>query len=186
MKDQSKEEYAIVLDFLPNGYPFDKRPSHMKTPIAQAIGKEHLIILEIVPKKGSFLQPNEEVYMGEGKRDKVHHIIGRIPSSKLTETAKSSLSFVIEDLVKKNEKKFVDFFNNAQPINARRHQIELIPGIGKKHMWEIIKEREEKPFESFEDIKARVNLLPDPEKVVARRIILELKGEDKYRIFVEG
>ena len=95
MKDQSKEEYAIVLDFLPNGYPFDKRPSHMKTPIAQAIGKEHLILLEIVPKKGSFLQPNEEVYMGEGKREKVHHIIGRILSSKLTETAKSSLSFVI-------------------------------------------------------------------------------------------
>lgn len=185
MKDQSKEEYAIVLDFLPNGYPFDKRPSHMKTPIAQAIGKEHLIILEIVPKKGSFLQPNEEVYMGEGKRDKVHHIIGRIPSSKLTETAKSSLSLVIEDLVKKNEKKFVDFFNNAQPINARRHQIELIPGIGKKHMWEIIKEREEKPFESFEDIKNRIKLMPDPEKAIVKRLLLELEGTEKYNLFIK-
>jgi len=184
MKD-NKEEYAIVLDFLPNGYPFDKRPSHMKTPIAQAIGKEHLIILEIVPKKGSFLQPNEEVYMGEGKRDKVHHIIGRIPSSKLTETAKSSLSFVIEDLVKKNEKKFVDFFNNAQPINARRHQIELIPGIGKKHMWEIIKEREEKPFESFEDIKNRIKLMPDPEKAIVKRLLLELEGTEKYNLFIK-
>ena len=184
MKD-NKEEYAIVLDFLPNGYPFDKRPSHMKTPIAQAIGKEHLIILEIVPKKGSFLQPNEEVYMGEGKRDKVHHIIGRIPSSKLTETAKSSLSFVIEDLVKKNEKKFVDFFNNAQPINASRHQIELIPGIGKKHMWEIIKEREEKPFESFEDIKNRIKLMPDPEKAIVKRLLLELEGTEKYNLFIK-
>lgn len=185
MKDQSKEEYAIVLDFLPNGYPFDKRPSHMKTPIAQAIGKEHLILLEIVPKKGSFLQPNEEVYMGEGKREKVHHIIGRISSSKLTETAKSSLSFVIEDLVKKNERKFVDFFNNAQPINARRHQIELIPGIGKKHMWEIIKEREEKPFESFEDIKNRIKLMPDPEKAIVKRLLLELEGTEKYNLFIK-
>jgi len=185
MKDQSKEEYAIVLDFLPNGYPFDKRPSHMKTPIAQAIGKEHLILLEIVPKKGSFLQPNEEVYMGEGKREKVHHIIGRILSSKLTETAKSSLSFVIEDLVKKNEKKFVDFFNNAQPINARRHQIELIPGIGKKHMWEIIKAREEKPFESFEDIKNRIKLMPDPEKAIVKRLLLELEGTEKHNLFIK-
>jgi len=185
MKDQSKEEYAIVLDFLPNGYPFDKRPSHMKTPIAQAIGKDHLILLEIVPKKGSFLQPNEEVYMGEGKREKVHHIIGRILSSKLTETAKSSLSFVIEDLVKKNEKKFVDFFNNAQPINARRHQIELIPGIGKKHMWEIIKAREEKPFESFEDIKNRIKLMPDPEKEIVKRLLLELEGTEKHNLFIK-
>jgi len=185
MKDQSKEEYAIVLDFLPNGYPFDKRPSHMKTPIAQAIGKDHLILLEIVPKKGSFLQPNEEVYMGEGKREKVHHIIGRILSSKLTETAKSSLSFVIEDLVKKNEKKFVDFFNNAQPINARRHQIELIPGIGKKHMWEIIKAREEKPFESFEDIKNRIKLMPDPEKAIVKRLLLELEGTEKHNLFIK-
>ena len=185
MKDQSKEEYAIVLDFLPNGYPFDKRPSHMKTPIAQAIGKEHLILLEIVPKKGSFLQPNEDVYMGEGQREKVHHLIGRILSSKLTETAKSSLSFVIEDLVKKNEKKFVDFFNNAQPINARRHQIELIPGIGKKHMWEIIKAREEKPFESFEDIKNRIKLMPDPEKAIVKRLLLELEGTEKHNLFIK-
>ena len=42
-----KEDYAIVLDFLPNGYPSDTRPMHMKTPIAQAIGKEHLEVESI-------------------------------------------------------------------------------------------------------------------------------------------
>ena len=73
---QLKEEYAIVLDFLPNGYPFDTRPMHKKTPVAQAIGKLHFILLELVPKKGQFLQPFQEVYMGEGKRDQIHHIVG--------------------------------------------------------------------------------------------------------------
>lgn len=185
MKEIIKEENVIILDFLPNGYPFDTRPLHMKTPIAQAIGKEHLILLELVPKKGVYLQPHQEVYIGSGKREEIHHIIGRIPPSKLTETAKSELNYVIEELVKRNEKQFVDFFNNAVPINMRRHQLELLPGIGKKHMWEIIEKRGEKKFESFEDIKNRVKLMPNPKKTVIRRIMLELEGEEKINLFIK-
>ena len=49
--ERTKEENAIVLDFLPNGYPLDERPMYMKTPVAQAIGREHFILLELVPKK---------------------------------------------------------------------------------------------------------------------------------------
>ena len=138
----TKEEHAIVLDFLPNGYPFDKRPVHIKTAIAQAIGKQSLVLLELVPKKDCFLQPHEEVYIGEGKRDKIHHIAGRISPSKLTGTAKSELNFIIEEIVNRDEKKFVDFFNNAGPINTRMHQLELLPGIGKRHMLSIIEARE--------------------------------------------
>ena len=55
-----------------------------------------------------------------------------------------------------NEKEFVDFFNKAEAINKRIHQIELLPGLGKKHTMEIIKQRKEKEFESFQDIKERV------------------------------
>ena len=181
---QLKEEWAIVLDFLPNGYPFDTRPMHKKTPIAQAIGKTYFILLELVPKKGQFLQPYQEVYMGEGKRDQIHHIIGKIPMDRLTHTAQSELEFVVKDLVKKNESRFIEFFNKAGPINTRRHQIELIPGIGKKHMWEIIEKRMEKPFESFLDIKSRVRLMPDPEQAIVKRILIELKGEDKHTLFI--
>ncbi len=180
-----KEEIVIVLDFLPNGYPFDDRPSHMKTTIAQAIGRDHFVLLELVPKKGIHLQPYEEVYVGEGKRDKIHHIIGRLPATKLTETAKSELSYVVKDLVKKNEKRFVDFFNKAGPLSTRMHQLELLPGLGKKHMWEILEQRDEKPFESFDDLKKRVRLMPDPEKVVIKRIMAEIEGKEKHMIFVD-
>ena len=183
--ENAKEENAIVLDFLPNGYPFDDRPMYMKTPIAQALGKEHFALLELVPKKGVHLQPFEEVYIGEGKRDKVHHIVGKLAMPKLTRTAKSELQFAIKDIVNKNEKKFVGFFNSAMPLSTRMHQIELLPGVGKKHMWEIINAREEKPFESFEDIRKRVKLIPDPEKLVVKRILEELEGTEKHRIFVD-
>ena len=89
--DRGKEELGVVLDFLPNGYPFDNRPSHIKTPIVQVIGKNRFTLLELVPKKGIQLQPHEEVYFGEGKRDKILHIVGRLPFDKLTRTAKAEL-----------------------------------------------------------------------------------------------
>jgi putative nucleotide binding protein len=185
MIKMQKEEIAIVLDFLPNGYPFDDRPMFRKTAIAQAIGKEYFSLLELVPKKEVNLQPNEEVYIGEGKRDKIHHIMGKIPFEKLTQTAKQELEFIIRDIVEKNEKKFIEFFNKAQPLSTRMHQLELLPGLGKKHMWEIIEVRKEKPFESFADIKSRVKLMPDPEKVIVKRIMNEIMGIEKHRVFVE-
>ncbi len=180
-----KEEYAIVLDFLPHGYPFDKTPSHKKTAIVQALGKNRFVLLELVPKKDVFLRPYQEVYIGEGKREEIHHIIGKLPLDRMTATAKSELEFVVKDLVNKNEKEFVEFFNKAQPLTTRMHQLELLPGLGKKHMWEIIEERQNKLFESFEDIKKRVKLMPDPEKIIVKRILDEVLGVEERKVFAE-
>lgn len=182
--EAEREEFAVVLDFLQHGYPFDSRPSHRKSPIAQAIGKKFFFLLEVIPKKGINLQPGQEVYIGQGKRDDVHHITGRIPLDKLTQTARGELDALLKSLVENNEQRFVAFFNKAGPINTRRHQLELLPGVGKKHMWEILERRDEKPFESFKDIRDRVKLMPDPEKAIIKRIMMELSGEDKYRLFV--
>jgi len=179
-----KEEYAIVLDFLPHGYAFDNTPSYKKTAIVQAIGKDYLTLLEAVPKKESSVELREEVYIGEGKRDKIHHVNGKLEPSKLTATAKAELDHAIKQLVKKNEQKYVDFFNKAQPLTTRMHVLELLPGLGKKHMWEIVEERRVEPFKDFEDLKKRVKLLPDPQKIVIKRIVSELEGKEKYNLFV--
>jgi putative nucleotide binding protein len=185
MRQREKEEQAVILDFLPNGYPFDKRPLHQKSPVAQAIGREQFTLLELVPKKGKFLQPHEEVYIGDQEREKVHHIMGKIPLSKLTQTAQMELEIVVKDLILKNESKFIEFFNKAGPINTRIHQLELLPGVGKRHTKEIVEAREDKEFESFEDIKNRVKLLPKPEQIIVRRIYSEFNNEDKHRLFVQ-
>ncbi len=182
---RGREEYAVVLDFLQHGYPFDPRPSHRKTPIAQALGKEHFTLLELIPKPGVFLQPLEEVYIGSDKRDKVHHIAGKLAVDRLTTTASAELKHVIEDLIMKQEAAFVEFFNKAAPMTTRMHTLELLPGLGKKHMWEIVEQREVKPFESFDDIKKRVKLMPDPKTIIMRRIIQELEGKEKHRLFVD-
>jgi len=181
-----KEETAIVLDFLPNGYPFDARPLYKKTPIVQAVGKNHFVLLELVPKKECTVMTNEEIYIGEGKRDKIHHIIGRLPFEKLTTTARQELEYVIKELVEKTPQRYIEFFNKAAPLTTRMHQLELLPGLGKKHMWEIIEARDIKPFENFVDIRQRVKLIPDPEKIVIKRILKEMEGQEKHKIFVES
>ena len=92
------------------------------------------------------------------------------------------LENAVEHIVLKREKWFVNFFNTAQPITPRMHMLELIPGIGKKYMWNILDEREKKPFESFEDLQRRINI-PNPAKLITKRVIEELSEESKYRLF---
>ncbi|MFT4249853.1 MAG: DUF655 domain-containing protein [Candidatus Woesearchaeota archaeon] len=180
-----RDEYAIVLDFLAEGRANDKRPSHRKTSLAQVVGKKRFTLLEIQPKEGTFLNLGDEVYIGEGKREQVQRIEGRITTDELTNTAQGELSYVVETLVTENEKDFIDFFNKARPLSTRMHSLELLPGLGKKHMWEVLEAREEQLFTSFEDIKERVKLLPDPKKLVIRRIMNELSGNEKHKLFIQ-
>ena len=152
-------------------------------PVVQAIGKVNFTLLELAPRKGVGIEIGQDLYIGEGKRDKVYYILGRLKRARLTETAKNQLHEFIAKRVKEDEEKIVKFFNEAPAINKRLHQIELLPGMGKKHMGEILKQREEKPFESFKEMKERIPNLPDPEKAVEKRIFQELTEMEKYNLF---
>ncbi len=183
------EEYAIILDYLPLGYVKEGIPTYKRKPVAQAIGKEEFTLLELIPKEDVNLDIHQKVYIGSGKRDEIARVNRRLKHDDLTSTAKVELNYVIEEIIKAKEDKFVEFFNEAGPISTRLHQLELLPGIGKKHMWDIIKARKEKPFESFDDIKKRVTMLSNPLKLISKRILLELeatgdkKGKRKYVLF---
>ncbi len=175
----SKEDYVIVLEYLPNGYPLERK----MMPIIQSIGKENFTLLELVPRRGVTIEIGEEIYIGEGRREKVYYILGRLKRERLTESAKNQMQEVIAKRTKEKEKEIIKFFNESPAINKRLHQIELLPGLGKKHMQEILKQREEKPFESFKDMKERIPNLPDPEKAVEKRIFQELTSMEKYNLF---
>jgi putative nucleotide binding protein len=181
---RAKEEHAIVLDFLKNGYPEDSRSLHQKEAIVQALGKDHFTLFELVPKPDLEFKSQDEVYVGEGERDQISWIKGILPFDKLTQTAKSELKFVIEEIVTKNEEKFVNFFNYSGPISLRAHTLELLPGIGKRHAKELLEEREVRPFVSFEDVKARVSSVSNPRKLIISRILDELEEKDRFKLFV--
>ena len=175
-----KEEFAIILDYLPYGYPMEQRG----LPVAQAIGVKTLSLLELIPRRGVLLEQKEKVYIGPEKRDKIYFIRGRLLREKLTETAKIQLRDFVDGVVEERQKEFIEFFNKAQPINTRLHQLELLPGFGRKHTDEILKFREEKAFESFEDIKNRIKSIPDPRKVIEKRIMEELTIRQRFNLFV--
>ena len=183
------EEHAIVLDYLPQGRHEGDKPVYKREPIAYAMGEEFLTLIELVPRKGVTLESHERVYIGKDERDKIEYIKKRAEYDDLTSAAKSELPYAVDEIVTKNEAKFVEFFNESQAISTRLHRLELLPGIGKKLMWELIGERKD-PFKSFDDISKRIKSLPDPKKLIVKRILLEMEGGErklgkgKYKLFV--
>lgn len=179
------EDHAYVLDFLPYGHLSVEKQLFKSEPLAQVIGESFFVLLEVVVRPGINLSPRELVYIGKGVRDKVLRIKRKLTYNDLTIVSKDELPNVLEIIVTKHEKRFVAFFNNAGALTTRLHALQLLPGIGKKHLWIILEERRSKLFESFEDIRLRTKI-SDPKKLIIRRIISELMGEDKYRLFVKG
>ena len=187
-----KEEHAVVLDYLSRGYVKSDMSKFGGKAIAQAIGTEQFTLLELAPKNGVDLEIQDTVYIGKGKRDKIYRVLGRLPYENLTATSRIELEYAIRDIVEADEDKYVEFFNTAGALSTRLHKLELIPGIGKKYMWEIIEAREQKPFESFEDISQRLPTLADPAGMIVKRVMLELdttapkKGKNKYKLFTQS
>ncbi len=178
----AKDEFLIVLDFLQTGKAGDRRSE----PVVQGIGEKYFSLLEVVLKEGVNTKSKERLYIGEGKREQVKYIRSKISFSELTSYAKDVLDEVVNELVTKDEKRFADFFNKSNALTTRMHSLELLPGIGKKHLWQILAERKKKPFESFSELHTRIPMLTDPKRMIIRRIMDELQEKDRHQLFVSG
>ncbi|AGB04198.1 putative RNA-binding protein [Aciduliprofundum sp. MAR08-339] len=179
------EDYAYILDYLPQGRPEEK--SFKRTPLAIAVGESEFKLFELIPKPNVSIIIGERVYIGKDmtKREKIEHVKRRIAYTELTHAAESELPYVLEEIVKNREQDFIKFFNEAHPITTRLHMLELLPGLGKKTMWAILEERKKGPFKDFEDLRNRVKLTHHPVKLIVNRIIYELQHRhEKYKIFV--
>lgn len=174
-----KDEYILVLDFLEHGHSDGKDDR-----VAQGIGKDNYTLLEVVMREGKRPKGGEELYIGEGDRDKVQFIKRRIEYDDLTGNAQKELKYVLQELISQKREEFIEFFNEATPVTPRRHAFELLPGIGTKHMQTLLDEREKEEFEDFDDIEERVPSIPNPLKAINERILKELKGETKNKLFV--
>jgi putative nucleotide binding protein len=175
------EEYAYILDFTVRGKSNTVRGR--EGIIIQAIGEERLTLLELLGVQNMSFEVGERVYIGREGRDKVMSVLGRLDYADISQSAKNELPNIVEIIVVATEKRFIDYMNISQPITPRIHALELIPGIGKTYMMTIIKERDKKRFESFEDIQNRVGLR-DPAKLISKRIIDEIAGEARMNLFV--
>jgi putative nucleotide binding protein len=179
-----QREQAIVLDFLPHGRTEDDRPQYQKQPLAYALGVDDFSLYELVVDGEADITIGDRVDVYDSDlADRVNEIdYDDLPSG-----AQSELDYAVEDLVYEEEERFVDFYNDAQPITLRLHQLNLLPGIGKKLRNTILDERERQPFASFDDLESRVGGLHSPRETLVERILEELQEDDlKYRTFVRG
>ena len=178
------EDYVYVLDFLEKGRG-DVSP-HKRYPVVYGLGENQFTILELIPREKVAFTIGERIYVGKDniKRTKIKKIKGRIKYESLTSTAHGEMPYILLDIVHDKEKHFIEFFNNAPAISTRFHVLELLPGLGKKMMHDILDERRKKLFISFEDMTNRIDFLRSPDKLIAKRIELELTDPDqKYRLF---
>lgn len=175
------EDYVYILDYLAAG-----KPGHRRESISYGVGESQFTLLELLPKRDVSLTIGERVYVGKDKdkREKIAKVKGRVTYDELTAAAHGELLYIIMDIVKDNEEPFVKFYNECPSISTRYHALELLPGLGKKTMREIVSERRKQPFQSFEDIAERVAHLTHPEKLIAKRVEEELRDPNqKYRLF---
>ncbi|HLQ21110.1 MAG TPA: DUF655 domain-containing protein [Nitrososphaerales archaeon] len=179
--EKKYEEYAYVLDFSPRGKSVVIKGR--EGPIVQAIGEERLTLLELLAVENQNFEPGERVKIGKEGREKIVSVLGKLSFDELTPESKSYLLSVVERIVKSNESKYVAYFNELQPLTPRLHGLELIPGIGKTFMKQIVDGRERQPFKSFEEIQQRVGLR-EPAKLLARRVVEELSGGSRINLFI--
>ncbi|MFN3910228.1 MAG: DUF655 domain-containing protein [Candidatus Anstonellaceae archaeon] len=177
---EEKEEYGWIIDFLPYG----KSDQKNKERIVQLVGEKYFTLLEAVAKPDVELKFGMRVYIGKEKRNEIEKIKRRIGYNDLTASARSELEPALKKIVEIREKDFINFYNKAGPLSIRLHQLEFLQGIGKKHLNQILEEREKKAFESYADIKQRISFLPDPAHMIANRILKELEGNEKNYLFV--
>ena len=172
-------DMVIVLDFMPEGKSIGKPTG----PIAQVLREVNFTLHELDLKSDVTMQLIQRIDL---KNELANKIIKRrtIIFDKLTDTSQNKTEEAIIALIDHNEQRFVDFYNNATPVTTRLHKLELLPGVGKKYLWDFINQRKKRPFASFKDISERVKI-SDPRKAIVRRILMELKSTDeKYYLFL--
>jgi putative nucleotide binding protein len=184
MSDAERDEAdggAVVLDFLPHGRTDDDRPQYEKEPLAYALDVETFRLYELVVAETDAVTIGDRVDVSGEAVERAREV----DFEDLPGGAQSELGYAVEDLVDAEEARFVDFYNEAQPITLRLHQLDLLPGIGKKLRNGVLDERKRRPFESFAELESRVDGLHNPEEVLVERILDELRETDlKYRTFV--
>ncbi len=176
------EEHAFVLEFSPRARSATVRGR--EGVIVTAVGEDRLTLLEILGVPNSTFDTGERICIGREGRTKALSVLGKMEYGMISEPARAELPAVIEDIVTKNEKKFIDYLNNAQSLTPRVHALELIPGIGKTYLKAMIEERERKKFETFEDLQERVGL-KDPVSHISQRILDEIEGQARMNLFVK-
>lgn len=172
---------VYVLDILERGH-FD---GYRGGPIIQAIETPNFNLFEMHYNKNNPAKIQEKTVVTNDVNGKIGKVKKRLKYHGLTITSKELLNSTIKLHLEDAEQLYIRFLNNAGPITKKRHQLNLLPGVGEKVMWEILEARK-KPFENFKDFDARVKSINDIKGVLTKRILNEIIDDESSRyLFVK-
>lgn len=178
-----KDRPIQILDVLLHGHLREDVPLHKQRSLVQLISLEDFVLYEVeIPKSSTIKVQDLGVYGDFKDQNQLGRVLKKIDHADLTPMSKALLDSVLQNRINEKKEEFLYFFNNSCSITPRLHQLQLIPGVGKTIMWEIINARNKKPFESFEDLKNRTSI-SDPTHLIVKLIAKELTRDVKYYVF---
>lgn len=173
---------AIVIDFYPHGKSFSQRRSEDYNPLAIVVTTDWFQFFDVILVPGSKFSINERIKLTT--RSKRILKLKELQFNQLSSSALETLPKTIKNIVRTNESRFISFLNQAHPLTTQMHQLQLLPGIGHKRMWNILEVRKNTPFTSFNDFTERTGI-SDPGAIFLSRIVVELEESPKYRLFTK-
>ena len=185
---EEPEEYAVVLDHLPYGRPDDDRPQHQKPEVAYAVGEATFDLFELTLAEDADVSIGDRLVVAPEADREVVSRYREVGYDDLSRGAEQELEYVVEEIVERHPQRFLDYFNEAQPLTLRLHQLNVLPGIGEKLRNDILDSRKyDGPFESFAELEERISGLHDPKGTVVERVLEELREDEeiKYRAFTD-
>jgi putative nucleotide binding protein len=177
VEESAKEEWVRMLTERPPDRDEDD------SRYVQAVGESGFMLLELVATEDADLTPGDRLTVESEPFTDVNR---RLTYHTLTQDAQDRLKETIAAIIADNEQRFIDWYNNAQPIGLRKHQLDVLPGIGDTRRERIIDAQRQGPFADFADLETRVDSLYDPQTLLVERALTELKEveEVRYKLLV--
>lgn len=177
VEDASPEEWLVVLAVLPAA------ATDSDVALVQGIGEEYFTLMEVEAPADTDLTASDRVELAESGR--LGSVTRQLTYETLTESAQAALRATVGASIQRHEDRFIDWYNTAEPISLRRHQLDLLPGIGTSLRDAIIDKRKRRPFEDFTDLEERVEQLRTPHEILVERVLTELREDTDYQLFVQ-
>ena len=170
------EEWLVILAVLP------AEATDRDAALIQGMGEAQFTLLECEASASTDLTPGDRVAVAES--DRCGPITRRLTYGTLTESAQAAIRATVGAIIQRHEERFIEWYNTAEPVSLRRHQLELLPRIGASLRDAILDERQWRPFADFTDLEERIEQLRTPHELLVERVLTELKDDTDYHLFV--
>jgi putative nucleotide binding protein len=157
-------------------------PFESPQPLVQAVGTTTFALVDVTVTDASALDRDDRLYVGPGAWDRVIGIERRLTYHELTPAVKAVLATTVEQIIRRNDRRFIEAFNTTIFEDRDGHPLDLLPGLSADCQGAIVAERSQRRFADAADLTARVACCEQPWDLLVERVLLELRsGEDTYR-----